>query len=87
MTGYGRNFADQGWLGLQTDEQYEGLGLGTVDLAVLAEEFGRACVPGPWLVNTWGITLLEAIGGLHRHSQPARADRRDIKDFRVWQRG
>jgi len=58
-----QEFADQGWLGLQTDEQYEGLGLGTVDLAVLAEEFGRACVPGPWLVNTWGITLLEAIGG------------------------
>lgn len=58
-----QEFADQGWLGLQTDEQYEGLGLGTVDLAVLAEEFGRACVPGPWLTNTWGVTLLEAIGG------------------------
>jgi alkylation response protein AidB-like acyl-CoA dehydrogenase len=58
-----QEFADQGWLGLQTDEKYDGLGLGLVDLVVLAEEFGRACVPGPWLANTWGVTLLESIGG------------------------
>lgn len=58
-----QEFADQGWLGLHTDEQYEGLGLGIVDLAVLAEEFGRACVSGPWLAVTWGVTLLEAVGG------------------------
>jgi len=58
-----QEFADQGWLGLQISEEYQGLGLGTVDLAVLAEEFGRACVPGPWLATTWAASLLEAIGG------------------------
>jgi len=58
-----QEFADQGWLGLHISEDYDGLGLGPVDLAVLAEEFGRACVPGPWLATTWAATLLEAIGG------------------------
>ena len=58
-----QEFAEQGWLGLHIDEEYEGLGLGTVDVAVLAEEFGRACVSGPWLATTWGVTLLQAVGG------------------------
>lgn len=58
-----QEFADQGWLGLHIGEEHDGLGLGTVDLAVLAEEFGRACVPGPWLATTWAATLIEAIGG------------------------
>jgi alkylation response protein AidB-like acyl-CoA dehydrogenase len=58
-----QEFADQGWLGLHISEDHDGLGLGTVDLAVLAEEFGRACVPGPWLATTWAATLLQATGG------------------------
>lgn len=58
-----QEFADQGWLGLQIGEDDDGLGLGIVDLAVLAEEFGRSCVPGPWLATVWAATLLEAIGG------------------------
>ncbi len=58
-----QEFADQGWLGLHVAEENEGLGLGIVDLAVLAEEFGRACVSGPWLTVTWAATLLQAIGG------------------------
>ncbi len=58
-----QQFADQGWLGLHIGEDYDGLGLGIVDLAVLAEEFGRACVPGPWLATIWGASLLQAIGG------------------------
>jgi alkylation response protein AidB-like acyl-CoA dehydrogenase len=57
-----QEFADQGWLGLHVGETYDGLALGTVDLAVLAEEFGRACVPGRWLATTWAATLLEASG-------------------------
>jgi len=64
-----QEFADQGWLGLHISEDHEGLGLGTVDLAVLAEEFGRACVSGPWLANTWGVSLLSAIGGAAAASQ------------------
>ena len=39
--------ADQGWLGVHLEENAGGLGLGTVELAVVAEEMGRACYPGP----------------------------------------
>jgi alkylation response protein AidB-like acyl-CoA dehydrogenase len=39
--------ADQGWTALVIPESYGGLGLGVVDLAVVAEEMGRACMPGP----------------------------------------
>ena len=58
-----REFADQGWLGLHVSEQNDGLGLGIVDLAVLAEEFGRACVPGPWFTCTWAASLLQQTDG------------------------
>ena len=44
--------ADQGWTGLVVAEEYGGLGLGLVELAVVAEEMGRAaCRPPP---NTEG---------------------------------
>ena len=49
---------DQGWVGLHLDENFGGLGLGLVELAVVAEEMGRACLPGPFLTTTWAATLL-----------------------------
>ena len=54
--------ADQGWIGLHLPEQVDGLGLGAVDLAVVAEELGYACAPGPWLFVNWAATLLCACG-------------------------
>ena len=39
--------AEQGWTALIVPETYGGLGLGAVDLAVVCEEMGRACMPGP----------------------------------------
>ncbi len=50
--------ADQGWLGIHLSEEAGGLGLGTVELAVVAEEMGRACYPGPFLGTVWAATLL-----------------------------
>jgi alkylation response protein AidB-like acyl-CoA dehydrogenase len=58
-----REVADQGWIGLHLDEAVGGLGLGPVELAVVAEELGRACLPGPWLSTNWAATLLAATGG------------------------
>lgn len=55
--------ADQGWIGLHLPEQYGGLELGPVELAVVAEELGRCCAPGPWLTANWAATLLAAAGG------------------------
>ena len=50
--------AEQGWLGIHLDESTGGLGLGTVELAVVAEEMGRACFPGPFLGTLWAATLI-----------------------------
>ncbi len=50
--------ADQAWIGLHLRENVGGLGLGLVELAVVSEEMGRACVPGPFLATTWAATLL-----------------------------
>ena len=41
-----------GWPALAIDETLGGLGLGFVELALVAEEFGRAVVPGPFLATT-----------------------------------
>ena len=50
--------AEQGWLGIHLNEASGGLGLGLVDLAVVAEEMGRACFPGPFLGTVWAATLI-----------------------------
>ena len=54
--------AEQGWLGLVFPDQYDGLGLGLVDLVVLMEEMGRAVVPGPYFsaVLLGGLAIREA---------------------------
>ena len=55
--------ADQGWIGLHLPERYGGLDLSTIELAVVAEQLGRGCVPGPFLASNWAATLLAAAGG------------------------
>ncbi len=40
---------DLGWPALTVPEAAGGLGLGFVEVAVVAEELGRALAPGPWL--------------------------------------
>jgi len=57
-----RTFADQGWLGMLLPEEMGGLDLGLVDLAVVAEEMGRACVPGPFLSTVWAADLISRAG-------------------------
>jgi len=57
-----QGIADQGWIGLHLPEDHGGLGLGLVDLAVVAEELGRACLTGPFLSTTWAATLLSKCG-------------------------
>jgi len=43
-----RGVAEMGWLGAAIPEQYGGLGLGRLELCVLAEEIGRAVAPIPF---------------------------------------
>jgi alkylation response protein AidB-like acyl-CoA dehydrogenase len=62
--------ADQGWLGIHLAESCGGLGLGTVELAVVAEEMGRACFPGPFLGTVWAATLIAAANDKSKQLEP-----------------
>jgi alkylation response protein AidB-like acyl-CoA dehydrogenase len=43
-----KEMAEMGWMGLVLPEKYGGSGMSFQDLAVLLEEMGRACLPGPF---------------------------------------
>jgi alkylation response protein AidB-like acyl-CoA dehydrogenase len=57
-----QELAGLGWLGLVFPEQYEGSAMSFLDLAVLLEETGRGCLPGPFFstVVLGGMTILDA---------------------------
>ena len=44
-----RAMVDQGWLGVEMSEAGGGLGLGSVEVAVLVEELGRHAAPAPFV--------------------------------------
>ena len=44
-----KSVGEQGWLAVLIPEEYDGLGLGLLDAAVLARCWGEGCVPGPFL--------------------------------------
>jgi alkylation response protein AidB-like acyl-CoA dehydrogenase len=44
-----KRMADLGWLGISLPEAFGGLGLGAVDLVILARELGRNLCPSPFL--------------------------------------
>ena len=53
-----RAIGEQGWLAVLVPEEYDGIGLGLLDAAVIARAFGAGTVPGPW---TSTIVLGEAL--------------------------
>lgn len=57
-----KEIAELGWPGLPFPEEYRGGGGTFLDLAVLLEEMGRACFPGPFFssVVLGGLTVLDA---------------------------
>ena len=55
-----QGLADQGWTGFTIAEAWDGLGLSTVDLAVVTEVMGDFCLPGPFISNLWGAAVLSA---------------------------
>jgi alkylation response protein AidB-like acyl-CoA dehydrogenase len=57
-----RKMADQGWTGIIFDEDYGGLGLGLVEMAVALEEMGRALAPGPYLSMLLAGAAIDAAG-------------------------
>jgi alkylation response protein AidB-like acyl-CoA dehydrogenase len=61
-TGWSR-LAEMGYLGLTTPVDAGGQGLGAIELAVVLEEMGRMCVPGPYLDAVLAAAVLAAAGG------------------------
>ena len=56
-----QEMAGLGWMGLAFPEEYGGAGMTFLDLAVLLEEMGRACLPGPFFstVILGGLPILD----------------------------
>ncbi|NOQ43411.1 MAG: acyl-CoA dehydrogenase [Dehalococcoidia bacterium] len=54
--------AELGWMGLALPEEYDGMGMSFLDMSVLLEEMGRACLPGPFFstVVLGGFAIIEA---------------------------
>jgi len=53
-----RKMAELGWMALVIPEEYEGVGGDFLDLVVMLEEMGRACLPGPFfstVIGSFGI--------------------------------
>jgi alkylation response protein AidB-like acyl-CoA dehydrogenase len=50
-------------------EEFGGLGLGTVELAVVAEEMGRACLPSPFISTVWAAALIARTGSAGQKAQ------------------
>jgi len=64
-----QSIADQGWTGLIIPEEHGGLGLGLVELAVVAEEMGRACLPGAFLSTLFAAALIARAGSPRQRSK------------------
>ena len=56
-------FSDLGWTGLTVPETHGGLGFGLRELSVVAEEFGRAVQPGPFLASSVVALAAAELGG------------------------
>ena len=66
--------ADQGWLAIEVPAEEGGLGLGTVEVAVLCEEIGRRLVAAPFLPS---ILALGAFSGAQARADAATKDWRE----------
>ncbi|MGH9214850.1 MAG: acyl-CoA dehydrogenase family protein, partial [Acidimicrobiales bacterium] len=61
--------AEMGWLGLAVGAQHGGQGYGLAELAVVLEELGRWCAPGPLLPTVIAAVAVDrwaGAGGLAR---------------------
>jgi alkylation response protein AidB-like acyl-CoA dehydrogenase len=56
------DLAELGWLGLHLPEDVGGSGYGLAELAVVLEELGRACAPGPFLPTVLASAAIDRLG-------------------------
>ncbi len=55
------DLASLGWLGLHLPEAVGGSGYGLPELAVVLEELGRACAPGPFLPTVLASAVIDRL--------------------------
>ena len=60
---------EQGWLAVLVPEEHDGIGLGLLDAAVLAREFGAGTVPGPWLGTVLAGEALRLAGSAEQQAE------------------
>ena len=58
-----QRLAEMGYLGLILPANVGGQGLGAIELAIVLEEVGRACMPGPYIDAVLAAAVLAAAGG------------------------
>ncbi len=68
--GLWKQVAEQGWLGAAIPEQYNGLGLGHIELCAIAEELGRVVAPIPFASTVY--FLAEALLAAGTETQKAK---------------
>ncbi|HEV2982398.1 MAG TPA: acyl-CoA dehydrogenase family protein, partial [Solirubrobacteraceae bacterium] len=57
-----RELCELGWPGIALSEEHGGQGLGTIELAILAEELGRSIAAVPFLPSVMASALIEQAG-------------------------
>ncbi|MBI1398716.1 acyl-CoA dehydrogenase family protein [Hyphomonas sp.] len=58
-----KKVGEMGWLGAAIPEEHGGLGLGMLEMCVLAEEMGRAIAPVPFASTAYLLTEAVKLGG------------------------
>lgn len=59
-----RQMIELDWPGLTVPAEHGGVGMGFMELAIVADQLGRACVPGPFLATaTQFVPALRELGG------------------------
>src|SRR5437868_297190 len=58
-----KGVAEQGWLGAAIPEEHGGLGLGHLELCVIAEELGRAVAPIPFASTVYFLAEAVMLAG------------------------
>ena len=76
LPAYWNQVGEVGWLGLHLPEEHGGSGFGLPELVVVAEEFGRAVAPGPFVPTVIASAALAATGSEGQQSKwlPGLAD-------------
>ena len=72
--GVWKKVVEMGWLGTAIPEEYGGLGLGMLEMCVLAEEMGRALAPVPWASTAYFFTEAVKLAGSEAQKSSLLAD-------------